>query len=47
MAVFLLLIFVMHGRWSPTAARRDQYAHQQAVKDELARLSADSQVSEA
>ncbi len=38
--LFLALIFVMKGRWSPAAARQDQEAHDRVVQQELARLPA-------
>ncbi|WP_051581433.1 MFS transporter [Pseudonocardia acaciae] len=37
--VFVLLIFVMKGRWSPRAAARDQAEHDRAVAAELARIT--------
>jgi uncharacterized membrane protein len=37
--VFVLLIFVMKGRWSPRAALRDQQEHDRKVTAELARLN--------
>jgi len=37
--VFILLIFVMKGRWSPRAALRDQQEHDRKVAAELARLN--------
>jgi hypothetical protein len=37
--VFVLLIFVMKGRWSPRAALRDQQEHDRKVAAELARLN--------
>lgn len=37
--VFIGLIFVMNGRWSPRAAKRDKQAHDQAVQEELERIS--------
>jgi hypothetical protein len=37
--LFIPLIFVMTGRWSPRAARRDAEAHQQAVEAELRQLA--------
>jgi len=36
--VFLPLVFVMAGRWSPRKAREDALAHQQAVEKEMATL---------
>jgi MFS family permease len=36
--VFVALIFVMKGRWSPRAAARDQAEHDRAVQEELSRL---------
>jgi MFS family permease len=36
--VFLPLIFLMAGRWSPAAARRDEEEHQRRVAAELAAL---------
>jgi MFS family permease len=41
-AVFLPLIFVLKGRWSPTKAREDEEAHKVLVKGELARLQAET-----
>lgn len=38
---FLLLIFVMKGRWSPRAARADEAEHDRAVAAELARMTSD------
>jgi MFS family permease len=40
-AVFLPLIFVLKGRWSPKKAREDQEAHEKLVEVELARLQAE------
>lgn len=37
--VFLPLILVMAGRWSPAAARRDAEEHEEKVKTELAALA--------
>ncbi len=37
-AVFLPLIFVLKGRWSPKKAREDEEAHNRLVEVELARL---------
>ena len=37
-ALFVALIFVMKGRWSPAAARRDQEAHDRRVSEELLQL---------
>jgi hypothetical protein len=39
MAIFAVLVFFMRGRWSPRAARRDLEAREQAVNEELARLT--------
>ncbi|WP_279583387.1 hypothetical protein [Fodinicola feengrottensis] len=36
--VFIPLIFVMAGRWSPRRAREDAAAHQKQVEEELALL---------
>lgn len=36
--VFLALIFAMHGRWSPRAAREDQRRHDELVAEQLAAL---------
>jgi hypothetical protein len=38
-AVFIPLIFVMGGRWSPRRARRDLDEHERRVADELAALA--------
>lgn len=38
--LFVALIFVMQGRWSPAAARRDQEAHDRLVSQEMSRLDA-------
>ena len=38
--VFLPLIFLMTGRWSPAAARRDEEEHEQLVAAELAAIGA-------
>jgi len=40
-AVFLPLIFVLKGRWSPASARRDEEEHERLVEQELARLRAE------
>jgi len=40
-AVFLPLIFVMKGRWSPRRAREDEREHERVVREELARLHAE------
>ncbi len=40
-AVFLPLIFVLKGRWSPMKAREDEEAHKRLVEEELARLQAE------
>ena len=37
-AVFLPLIFVLKGRWSPKRAREDEEEHERLVEEELARL---------
>jgi MFS family permease len=37
--IFIATIFVMRGRWSPSAARADEAAHDAAVQRELAALS--------
>lgn len=34
--VFLLTVFLMRGRWSPSAARADEAAHDEQVARELA-----------
>ncbi len=38
MVVFIPLIFLTQGRWSPKAARRDEEEHEKAVLAELAQL---------
>ncbi len=38
-ALFLALIFVMKGRWSPAAAQRDQEEHNRLVQQELQLLA--------
>ncbi|MGH9918910.1 MAG: hypothetical protein ACRD6W_08600, partial [Nitrososphaerales archaeon] len=38
MAVFLVLVFFMRGRWSPRAARRDLEEHDRLVAEELAKI---------
>jgi integral membrane sensor domain MASE1 len=38
--IFIPLIFVMTGRWSPRRARRDADEHQQAVEAEMSQLAA-------
>lgn len=38
-AIFIPLIFVMAGRWSPRKAREDARAHREAVEREMASLS--------
>jgi formate-dependent nitrite reductase membrane component NrfD len=40
-AVFLPLIFVLKGRWSPKKAGEDEEAHRKLVEVELARLQAE------
>jgi MFS family permease len=40
MVLFVPTIFVARGRWSPRAARRDEAEHDEAVRRELAVLSA-------
>jgi MFS family permease len=40
MIVFVPLIWLTKGRWSPGAARRDQREHEQRVNEELARMLA-------
>jgi MFS family permease len=40
MVLFLPTILLTRGRWSPRRARQDARMHEQAVADELARLSA-------
>jgi hypothetical protein len=37
--IFLLLVFVMRGRWSPRAAKRDFEEHERMVTEELAKIS--------
>ncbi|HUZ08882.1 MAG TPA: MFS transporter [Acidimicrobiales bacterium] len=39
MAIFVPLIFLTKGRWSPRQAKRDAEAHERAVAAELARLA--------
>ena len=39
-ALFVAMIFVMRGRWSPAAARADEEAHDALVAQELAALQA-------
>jgi hypothetical protein len=39
MVLFIPLIFLTKGRWSPRRAREDADEHERAVADELARLS--------
>lgn len=39
-AVFILSVFIVRGRWSPTAAAADAAAHDEAVAREMARLRA-------
>ena len=41
-ALFVAMIFVMRGRWSPAAARADEDAHDALVSRELAALQAKS-----
>ena len=36
--VFIPLIFLMTGRWSPRRAREDAEAHERLVQDEMAKL---------
>jgi hypothetical protein len=36
--VFIATVFLMRGRWSPSAARADEAAHDAEVARELARL---------
>jgi MFS family permease len=38
MVVFFLLVFTMHGRWSPRAAKRDFEEHERLVTEELAKI---------
>ena len=40
-AVFLPVIFVLKGRWSPKKAREDESDHKQSVEEELVRLQAE------
>ena len=40
MIFFLLTIPLMHGRWRPSTARRDEREHEAMVAEELARLNA-------
>lgn len=40
-ALFLPLVFVMKGRWSPRRAREDEREHERFVREELARLHAE------
>lgn len=44
-AVFLPLIFVLRGRWSPKMARKDEDEHERMVEAELARLEAERSAS--
>jgi hypothetical protein len=39
MVVFVPLIFLMKGRWSPRRAKQDADAHERGVVAELARLA--------
>ena len=39
MAVFVVLVFFMRGRWSPRAARRDLAERERVVEEELAKLA--------
>jgi MFS family permease len=39
--IFLALVFFMKGRWSPSAARRDQEERERIVDEELSRLHLD------
>jgi hypothetical protein len=41
--VFLPLILLMAGRWSPRRAREDADAHERMVREELVRLHASEQ----
>ncbi len=41
MVIFVPLIFLTKGRWSPRRAKQDELAHDRAVREELARLSID------
>jgi MFS family permease len=43
---FTATIFLMRGRWSPAAAKRDQAAHDAAVARELAALRAGAEVGQ-
>jgi MFS family permease len=44
-AVFIVTIFLMRGRWSPAAARADEEAHDAAVARELQALQATARAS--
>jgi MFS family permease len=45
MVIFLPIIWLTKGRWSPKAAHRDAEEHETAVRDELARLVAQKPVA--
>jgi hypothetical protein len=40
MVIFIPLIWLTKGRWKPSSARRDAREHQEAVEEEMARLTA-------
>jgi hypothetical protein len=44
MVVFIPLIWLTRGRWSPAAARRDSREHDERVREELARLLGEGSV---
>lgn len=44
-AVFLGLVFLMRGRWSPRRAKQDFEAHERLVTEELAKISAGEPVA--
>jgi MFS family permease len=44
MVVFIPLIWLTRGRWRPSTARRDAAEHEQAVNEELARLTGEGSV---
>jgi hypothetical protein len=39
--IFIPLVFLLTGRWSPRKAREDELAHEQAVELEMARLQSE------
>jgi MFS family permease len=45
MVVFIPVIWLIKGRWSPKAARRDAEEHAERVREELARLAGAEEVS--